>query len=1080
MNKGILSIIILLSFCLNYASAQQCNVIYVSPGGATSGIAGTKTNPASLEYGLTLVSPGNNIMYLRSGTYNISQTINLVSNVRIYGGYNSLWEKTNGAESIIIRDFSNPTPNPLRLVALQGNNINNFELHDVTVKTANAVGPAVSTYAIYLNSCSNYELIRVKAIAGAASNGNPGNSGTNGLPGANGSAGEAGDEDGPCCTAGGAPGSGSFAGSNPGGAGGDGGARGTYSFPVGGSAPPGAQGSAAPGVGAGAPGLGGVGVDDRIISLVSCPRTTLNDGTDGTDGANGVNGTLGSDGVASFSGGFFQPAVGQNGTAGTNGLGGGGGGGGGSQGYVVVIPAFPPLIPNEINNNGAGAGGGGGGEGGQAGTGGIGGNGGGSSFAVFLWNNGPGATVRDCFFNAGTFGLGGNGGNGGIGGNGGSGGPGGGPLNCDIGAGGNGGSGGKGGNGGKGGRGSDGVSIDLYQDPAGNPANLLNINNLQQPVVKVNASGCTNSPITFSTTQTGTITWYFGAGSNPPSASGQTAVCSYTTTGAKTFTMVWNGIPYTYTKFIEIYNATTPSVPQILSSDSVLCEGVQGTYTSSVTANNYEWRVTGGPNAINDFFSGASFNTFNYTFVDAGEYTVYLQTVDNCCGKSFMDSFYVHVDSVFAPGITIQSSVATNNNTVCQGSNVIFTAAPVNAGNTPTFQWSVDGNPAGSNSPTFVLNNPTSGNTVSCTVTSSLGCSTGQIGNSNQISITVIGTPVITCSADSFYSNNPTFFNASVSSGGLAPFSYAWDFGNNAFGSGDSVATVYPNAGTYNVQVDVTDANGCTGSCNLVVLIENFLTADFKADVFNGCAPLTVNYTNLSVNGLTYLWDLGDGQTSNQVNPTHVYNTPGTYNVTLYAFSASGTLTQSVNNQIQVFPVPVANFLAYPEVIGVAGDIVNFADNSINAWTWQWNFGDPSSGANNTSNIQNPSHFYATNGNYSVTLIVTNNYGCSDTLTKNAFIKVAVGVENQENQQYLVFPNPFNNQITIRPSDKSIINEVTLLDINGKEIYKQNAASLKNLNGDLIIPVAEYLTKGIYLLKVSDGKNSSTFKLLKD
>jgi len=1067
--KPLLLIAFILVCIFHVSRAQECNIIYVTPSGASSGTAGTKQNPANLLYGLSLVNGANNIIYLRAGTYNVSNPVNLVSNVKIYGGFNPQWEKTNGAESIIFRDFFNVQSNPARLVAVQGSNVSNFELHDITIKTANAIGDGISTYGLYLNACSNYELVRVKTQAGTATSALAGANGTNGLPGANGAVGLPGDEDGPCCTGGGAGASGSFGGSNAGGNGGGGGSRGTYSFPVGGSAPAGAQGSAAPGSGGGQPGLGGVGVDDRIFSTVSCPRTTMNDGTFGTNGANGLDGVNGADAIGMYTGGYFQPTIGQPGTSGTNGFGGGGGGGGGSQGYVVVIPAFPPIIPNEINNNGSGAGGGGGGEGGQAGSGATGGGGGGASFGLFVWDNGAGAIIRDCFFQAGQYGLGGAGGIGGIGGLGGNGGAGGGQLNCDVGAGGGGGTGGSGGYGGNGGKGSDGVTVAFYQDPSGTPVSVQNINNLQQPVVKVAYSGCINSPITFSTTQTGTIQWFFGAGSQPATLYGQSAVAYYTSTGEKTFTMVWNGISYTYTEFLNIINGSSPPLPQIQSTDTALCVNTSGTYTSSITADNYEWHVTGGTGNINQTIAGAGNQSINFNFTAPGDYVIYLETIDDCCGRSFKDSFEVSVEGIVQPSVVIQSIIENNNFNVCDGANVIFTAAASNAGVTPAYQWMVNGAPMGPSAPTFVYSAPSQGDQVTCEVTSTLGCSGGQAATSNGISINVIPTPVVSCSAIPGYTNEPTFFEADVTGGGLAPFTYEWNFGNNSFGSGSDVATVYPQDGSYNVQVDVTDANGCVGACNLAVLIENFLSVDFSTNVFNGCVPLPVQFSNESVNAVTYLWDFGDGYTSNDINPVHVYATPGTYNVTLNGYSQAGNLSATVNSQIAVFPSPVANFSAYPPIVGQPGQTVFFTDNSINAWTWAWNFGDPGSGANNTATIQNPGHTYAQNGNYTVTLIVTNNYGCADTVSKPGYLQVHVGIDEAENAGFAVFPNPFTDQITVQSEHP--IQNIKMVDIAGKEIPLMLTGKG---TGEVIIRTRGDLSAGVYMLYV-DGK---LFKML--
>ncbi len=67
--------------------AQECDIIYVTTTGANSGAAGTKANPASLNYGLTLVSGTANKVWIATGTYNITIPIQLVSNLTLEGGF---------------------------------------------------------------------------------------------------------------------------------------------------------------------------------------------------------------------------------------------------------------------------------------------------------------------------------------------------------------------------------------------------------------------------------------------------------------------------------------------------------------------------------------------------------------------------------------------------------------------------------------------------------------------------------------------------------------------------------------------------------------------------------------------------------------------------------------------------------------------------------------------------------------------------------------------------------------------------------------------------------------------------------
>ncbi|HIA37220.1 MAG TPA: hypothetical protein EYN89_10955, partial [Flavobacteriales bacterium] len=432
--KSIIVVILCLVSCLGNINAQECNVVYVTPGGSSSGAAGTKATPANFLYGLSLANSTNNKIHMASGTYVVYSPINLKSDISIDGGYDAItWGKSNATNTIIYRDNSNMESSPARLVAMYGINIFNFQLQDLTIQCANAFGGSVSSYGIYLSTCSNYNIIRCKIFSGNAGNGINGSNGTGGVAGAPGNVGQNGEEQGGCCTTAGIGGSGSFSGSYGGGVGGDGGDRGTASCTFCGNpqdATNGYIGSSGLGPGGGIGANGGAKIVVCIYPL-SCPRTPINDGQNGGAGTDGLSGVSGNDGIPIIAG-YFYPTSGTIGNTGTHGSGGGGGGGGGSLGGIPYDCLFglPP------NVNGAGAAGGGGGEGAQGGLGGWGGTGAGSSFAMYLYNNGANGLIKDCQIVPGNPGLGGLGGFGGTGGAGGIGGAGGGQGNCRVGAGG--------------------------------------------------------------------------------------------------------------------------------------------------------------------------------------------------------------------------------------------------------------------------------------------------------------------------------------------------------------------------------------------------------------------------------------------------------------------------------------------------------------------------------------------------------------------------------------------------------------------------------------------------------------------
>ena len=125
-----------------------------------------------------------------------------------------------------------------------------------------------------------------------------------------------------------------------------------------------------------------------------------------------------------------------------------------------------------------------------------------------------------------------------------------------------------------------------------------------------------------------------------------------------------------------------------------------------------------------------------------------------------------------------------------------------------------------------------------------------------------------------------------------------------------------------------------------------------------------------------WAWDFGDGGTSTAQNPSHTYGGFGPYNVTLTVTNGTGC-SNTVVIPVSINPDPTANFNAIP---GCPGAATTFTDASVvgggaTITGWAWDFGD-----GNTSTAQNPSHTYAAPGTYNVTLTVTSNAGCTNTI----------------------------------------------------------------------------------------------------
>ncbi|MBL4753547.1 MAG: hypothetical protein JKY52_08165, partial [Flavobacteriales bacterium] len=630
--------IVLLSLTSLAVHAQECDIIYVTTTGASSGTAGTRINPASLLYGLSLISPTSNRVWIAVGTYNISNSLAIPDDCTLEGGFDPVtWIKSNASESIIMRDNLNPAP-ASALIGLEGTTATGFRLQDLTINVADAPGSGNSVYGIYLNNCSNYNITRCKVITGSGAPGTVGAPGSDGTTGGAGSAGTLGACNNESFVPGGAGGIG--AGGNDGG----GGAPGENHS----GGPPGASGLTSGCGGAG--GASGSGPDDCLFCSPSCGDVVP--GSNGAAGTTGLPGSTGASGpFGSVLGGYFAAGgIGGLGTDGQPGCGGGGGGGGGGR--------------QQSGADDRGSGGGGGGGAGAGGTGGNGGNGGGSAYAIFLFNNGSGGVVQDCQLSPGTAGAGGTGGAGGAGGTGGTGGAGGGPTCCASSFGGNGGSGGVGGNGGNGGTGATGQSVALSEN-GGISVNNLGITAVpgNPPIITVENYGCINSVVTFTGDVSGN--WMFGAGASPSTALGMGPhEVIYTTLGRKTIT--FNGT--TFTEYVDIFNLG-PALPSISPVLDTVMLGCAASFTSSLTASNYEWIFGGTANP--DTLNGPTFQTTDSIyFGDLGLHTITLWATDSCCGR-VRDTGLIYVDTSF-----LDINIAASADTVCAGDTIVFTADP--------------------------------------------------------------------------------------------------------------------------------------------------------------------------------------------------------------------------------------------------------------------------------------------------------------------------------------------------------------------------------------------------------------------
>ncbi|MFM1875369.1 MAG: hypothetical protein RL266_1106 [Bacteroidota bacterium] len=947
--------------------AQECGIIYVSPTGATSGATGTRDNPAELQHAFTLVDAANNHMRLAHGVYELTETLELPSDLVFEGGFEEgTWYKTNADSTILHRDASNYDVVNKALIAIKAENRSNFRFQDVTIKVDDAPGNGVSIYGIYLAACQDYFVSRCIIYTGDGSDGLPGTQGTPGIPGANGLNGETGQDEGPCCRAGGAGGSGSFPGSYAGGSGGDGGEWGGFTLeeicdpifnfcawyvePDSEFTNPGVNGGNGQGSGAGPGGQRGAGLCELTYATNTCAATNLNHGEDGDDGLEGFDGGPGAQGYAGFANGFYAPATGATGDPGlTNGAGGGGGGGGGGKGCepaavdVDITSGSSPFSSDTVYNTaGTGGGGGGGGEGGQRGNGGLGGEGGGGAFCVFTYNNGTNGVIQDCQYLQGSGGQGGQGGPGGPGGVGGIGGLGGvigdnGPnASCNNGQGGDGGRGGQGGIGGEGGKGSDGASEGLVQydgtlvlDP--------NIYNQFEPEIRVEYFGCTNSNVRVETDATGVINWIFGFGAQPQNSTSQIDTVQYSgLLGSRNLTLIVDGVPYFYANYILVEEDFDP--PVIDASRTTLCAGESIDLSTTFIGDTYEWIIPGG-----SITSSTDQNPGTVSFATPGDYVVQLITT-SCCGTS-KTTDTIHVLQ------QVEVDLGEDLRACFLGELPVLDG---NGNDGASYMWYLNGFPTGL--PQQFLETTITG-TYSVEISYGPGCS-----GTDEVEVEIYTISPVDLGPDQALCEGSPL---PVLNAGIEDADYAWTLNGNPIGT-NSFELEVNLPGIYTVSV--TEQDGCAGEDELEVLVSEpsvFLGTDLPI-----CENQSFPVLNALNQGSTYEWFF-EGQTiPGATLQTYQPTQAGVIGVTItniYGCQAS--------DEIEFTPYPTLNASILGPASATLGATVSFQDQtSPTPTSWTWNFGDGTP----LVTQQNPTHAFAAIGVRPVFMIASNST-CSDT-----------------------------------------------------------------------------------------------------
>ena len=225
--------------------------------------------------------------------------------------------------------------------------------------------------------------------------------------------------------------------------------------------------------------------------------------------------------------------------------------------------------------------------------------------------------------------------------------------------------------------------------------------------------------------------------------------------------------------------------------------------------------------------------------------------------------------------------------------------------------------------------------------------------------------------------------------------SFYWDFGDSTNAGFDynldTVFHTYSISGNYKPYMVAKDLNDCIDTIDLKLPLEIYGPTAAFSNKSGNCIGTNINFVDKShsdgVHNITqWIWNFGDSSLPDTLSALpvfHTYSKAGYYSVYLKVKDANGCYDTIENLSAVNITKPVAAFAV--DSLSCTGNAVQFADSSFGvSKTYKWDFGD-----NNTSSEANPQHIYNAEGLYNIKMVVTDINGCTDSLIKPSFIRVA-------------------------------------------------------------------------------------------
>jgi PKD repeat protein len=393
---------------------------------------------------------------------------------------------------------------------------------------------------------------------------------------------------------------------------------------------------------------------------------------------------------------------------------------------------------------------------------------------------------------------------------------------------------------------------------------------------------------------------------------------------------------------VQLLPLAQPSFSTTLSAMSAVFAN------NSTNATNYLWNF-GDPNSGTSNTSSSANPT--HIFSAPGTYTVTL-TASNSCGQQSI----TQTVQVACPTLTV-AAAANGSTQICTGTSILLTASL----GYQSYQWRLGGNPiANSNAANFTAS---MAGQYTVVATDAAGCT----GISQGVTVQLL--PL----AQPSFSTTLSAMSAVFANNSTNATNYLWNFGDPNSGtsnisSGTNPTHIFSAPGTYTVTL--TASNSC-GQQSITQIVQPGCPPVAVAATANGstqiCLGASVQLT-ATPGYQSYQWQLGGNPVANGNASNFTASLAGQYTVAVT--DAAGCIGTSQGILVELLPLAQPSFLTTINAMSVA-----FVNNSTNATSYTWNFGDPNSGASNTSSATNATHNFSAPETYLVTLSATNACG---------------------------------------------------------------------------------------------------------